>query len=374
MLYKTLRRRIEMDNSRKTIIIVDDNLTNLTVGKNMLKTFYHVIPVASAKEMFETLEEIVPSLILLDIEMPEMDGYEAIQKLKADERFAEIPIIFLTAKDDADSELEGLDLGAADYITKPFSAPLLLKRIDKELQIVGHQKELMVKEAELLTALETSEAQVNEKEGEVFRLQNAILTNVADFVEMRDDCTGGHIQRTRKYLQIMIDEMISSGVYTEEVKEWNMDEVLSSAKLHDVGKITISDNILNKPGKLDTDEFETMKSHVFAGVDAIEKIMKDTHETGYMQHALNIIGTHHEKWDGRGYPIGLSGKSIPLEGRLMAIGDVYDALVSKRPYKKPMPHEKACEIIEEGSGTHFDPSLVAVFVKVKDQFGEVSQA
>ena len=361
-----------MNNARSTIILVEDNLTNLTMGKNMLKTFYQVIPAVSAQVLFETLEEVIPDLILLDIEMPEMSGYEAIQLLKKDARFADIPVIFLTAKDDAGSELEGLDLGAVDYITKPFSAPLLLKRIARELQVVQQKNELLVTQTALRDNLAIMETQVQEKALEVFKLQRAILTNIADLVELRDKCTGGHILRTHLYVQVMIDEMFRSGTYFDEIEKWNIDEVLSSAKLHDVGKITVPDAILNKPGRLTPEEFDIMKTHVLAGVDAIDRIMSDTYENNYLQHALNIIGTHHEKWDGNGYPIGLKGRNIPLEGRLMAIADVYDALVFIRPYKKAFSHEEARQIFENESGKQFDPALIDVFRGVTDKFEKIA--
>jgi len=175
------------------------------------------------------------------------------------------------------------------------------------------------------------------------------------------------------YFQAMLEEMLKNKVYFEEIKLWNTDEVLSSVKLHDVGKISIPDAILNKPGKLNAEEYEIIKTHVLAGVDVIEKIMRDTYASDYMQHALNIIGTHHERWDGSGYPIGLKGKNIPLEGRLMAISDVYDALITERPYKKPFTHEDACKIIEDGAGTHFDPILVDVFRGVEDKFEQIAR-
>ena len=361
-----------MYSTRSVIILVDDHMTNLTVGKNMLKTFYKVIPVPSAKAMFDTLEEVIPDLILLDIEMPEMNGYEALRKLKADHRYSDIPVIFLTAKDDADSELEGLDLGAADYMTKPFFAPLLLKRISRELQIVAQKRELLTTQASLQEHLAMAETQVREKATEVYKLQNAILTDVAFLAELRDKCTGGHIKRTQDYLQAMIDEMQRSGVYHEIIEQWNIEEVSSSAKLHDVGKIVIPDNILNKPGKLDDDEFEIMKSHVLAGVDAIEKVMRDTYENKYLQHALNIIGTHHERWDGSGYPIGLKGRNIPLEGRMMAVGDVYDALISERPYKKAFTHQEAYRILLDSSEKQFDPALIDVFKNIADRFEQIA--
>ena len=360
-----------MNSTRSTIIIVDDNPTNLTAGKNILKMFHQVVPVSSAAAMFDALERVEPDLILLDIEMPEMNGYEAIKKLKNDPTHSETPVIFLTAKDDASDELDGLDLGAVDYITKPFSSPLLLKRITRELEIVSQKKELLKTQADLKDHLAIVENQVQEKAGVIFTLQNAILTNVADLVELRDGYTGGHILRTRLYMRAMIDEMVKQGAYHDEIKDWDVEEVLSSAKLHDVGKITIPDNILKKPGRLDPEEFELMKEHVIAGVDAIEKVMKDTYETDFMQHALCIIGTHHEKWDGSGYPIGLKGKNIPLEGRLMAIADVYDALISVRPYKKALTHDEASKIIEDGGGRHFDPELVKIFTAIKDKFESI---
>jgi len=363
-----------MAHSRSTILLVDDQITNLTIGKNMLKTFYQVIPVASASGMFETLGQIEPDLILLDVDMPDMNGYDAIRALKADARYAEIPVVFLTAKDDADSELEGLDLGAADYIRKPFFAPTLLKRISRELQIVNQKKELLSAREGYRENLAIVESQVREKAVEVFRLQNAILTNVADLVELRDEHTGGHIIRTQLYIQAMIEEMIRRGIYDDEIGAWNIDEVVSSAKLHDVGKISTPDSILNKPGKLTPEEYEVMKGHVLTGVDAIEKIMKNTYENNYMQHALNVIGTHHEKWDGSGYPMRLRGRNIPLEGRLMAVADVYDALISVRQYKRAFSHEDSRRIIEESAGAQFDPALIDAFRGIEGEFEEIALA
>ena len=202
-------------------------------------------------------------------------------------------------------------------------------------------------------------------------LQNAIISTMADLVEFRDKMTGGHVARTQKYLQILVEAMIKRGIYTDVVSYWDLKFFLLSAQLHDVGKIAISDLILNKPGKLTPDEFTIMMTHVPMGVDAIEQIMSKTSEHAFLNHAVLIAGTHHEKWDGTGYPVGLRGENIPLEGRLMAIADVYDALISVRPYKKAFTHEEACRIIEESSGTQFDPVLVEVFREVEDQFAQV---
>jgi len=360
-----------MDKNRSRIILVDDIIPNLDQGRNMLKTFYEVFPAPSANKLFEILENVIPDLILLDIEMPEINGYETIKKLKADSRYADIPVIFLTSKDDDDSELEGFDLGAVDYVTKPFSGPLLLKRIANQLLIVNQTKSLREAHAELKDYADNLEIRVAEKTAEVTELQNAILATVADLVEFRDKLTGGHITRTQHYLQVIIEDMIRNNIYTDEISKWNMEFFLPAAQLHDVGKIAISDLILNKPAKLTTNEFEIMKTHVTVGVDAIEQIMDKTKEHAFLNHALLIAGTHHEKWDGSGYPVGIRGNNIPLEGRLMAIADVYDALISERPYKKAYDHEEACRVIEENSGSQFDPVLIDIFKKVKEKFKQI---
>ena len=355
-----------MDNIRHKIFLVDDNMSSLNQGKNILKAFYQVYPMSSAITLFEALENVKPDLILLDIEMPEIDGYETIKRLREDSRFVDIPVIFLTSKGDESSELEGLELGAADYISKPFSAPLLLKRIEHQLLIVQSQ-------AALKDYADNLEKKVREKTEEVISLQNTVIATVADLVEFRDKLTGGHIARTKLYMKSLIKEMISKEIYMDEISGWDMDFFLPSSQLHDVGKIAITDVILNKPGKLTQDEFEIMKTHVTEGVEAIERIMKNTVEHDFLNHTLNIAGTHHEKWDGTGYPAGLKGADIPLDGRLMAIADVYDALISERPYKNAFTHEEACKIIESGSGTHFDPILVDVFRNTEDEFAKIAQ-
>lgn len=351
-------------NARQKIILVDDNMSNLTIGKNMLKTFYEVYPVPSAAKLFECLERFIPDLILLDIEMPEVDGYEAIKRLKSTPEYADVPVIFVTAKNDEGSELKGLNLGAIDYVSKPFSAPLLLKRIETHLLLALQKKELKRRNDSL-------QATVSIKTQQIISLENAVLNIVAELVEFRDSVTGGHVTRTQRYLGCLIDKLLEENIYTNDVLDWDVDFLLPSAQLHDVGKIAISDVILNKPGKLTPEEFEKIKTHVTIGVDAIERIEENTEEHAFLRHAKIIAGTHHEKWDGSGYPLGLSGDNIPLEGRLMAIADVYDALISERPYKPPLSISQAEEIMEEGRGSHFDPALIDIFHKVSGQFANI---
>jgi len=362
-----------VEHRRDKIILVDDNKANLTMGREMLKTFYKVYPAPSAATMFDICEMTLPDLILLDIDMPEMNGYEALKKLKADSRLADIPVIFLTAKSDDDSELNGLELGAADYISKPFSGPLLLKRIANQLLITRQKRELLASQSALKDYTDNLEEMVQSKATRVIGLQNALIATVADLVECRDKHTGGHVARTQRYLEALTVELMNKKLYAEQMAGWDIEHFLSSAPLHDVGKIAITDLILNKPGKLTPEEFEIMKTHVTVGIDAIERIIDNMGENTFLLHTMYIAGTHHEKWDGTGYPMGLKGDNIPLEGQLMAIADVYDALISVRPYKKAFSHEDACRIIENGSGSHFNPLLVGIFSQVEGQFAQIAE-
>jgi putative two-component system response regulator len=331
------------------------------MGNFILNEKYDVFTIPSGIKLFKLLEKVVPDLILLDIEMPEMTGYEVIKKLKADPSTAGIPVIFLTAKTDMGSELEGLTLGAIDYLSKPFSPPLLLKRIELHLLVETQKRELLNFNNNLLEM-------VRVKTETLLDMQNSILKTVADLVEYRDEITGGHVERTRKYLEFLLDAMVEQKIYLDEIAEWDREFLLQSSQLHDLGKISIRDAILLKPGKLDADEFEVMKSHTVFGVKIIDEIEKHTPENSFLTHAKIFAGTHHEKWNGTGYPGGLAGKDIPLQGRLMAIADVYDALISVRPYKKPLTHEEASNIIIEGKGTHFDPVLTDLYASVADKF------
>jgi putative two-component system response regulator len=345
--------------------MVDDDLSTLSLSRRVLKERYDLYALPSAKYLFELIKNLIPDLILLDIEMPVMNGCEAIRKLKSDPGFSQIPVIFLTSREDEASELEGLSLGAIDYISKPFAPAVLLKRIENHLLIASQKKALESYNRNL-------EAKVAEKTAYIIGMHERVMNILTEMVEFRDDVTGRHIERTQEYLKILVDRMINDGVYVEEVGGWDLGLLIPSAQLHDIGKIAISDTILNKPGKLTPEEFETMKKHTTLGVRIIERIEQGARENHFLSHAKLFAGCHHEKWDGTGYPRGLSGKDIPLEGRLMAIADVYDAIISKRPYKDPMPSSAAAGVILEESGKHFDPALVEVFSRVADAFEEVA--
>jgi putative two-component system response regulator len=358
----------DSDNAkRKTIFLVDDNITNLTMGRNVLAKHYNVATVDSGERMLKMLEKTIPDMILLDVEMPEMNGYDAIKIIKSKEETQNIPVIFLTAKSDSDSELEGLSLGAIDYIIKPFSPPLLLKRIEVHLLVESQRKELLNYNKNLQSLVEA-------KTKTVLELQNAILKAMAELVENRDDITGKHVERTQSYLGLLLNAILKRGLYAEEMRNWDIDLVLQSSQLHDVGKIAVKDEILKKNGKLTKEEFAEIKKHPTCGEEIIEKIKQNTTEHEFLEHARIFAVAHHEKWDGGGYPNGLKGKEIPLQGRLMAIADVYDALVSDRPYKKAFLHEEAVKIISDSIGTHFDPDLVDIFLEISDKFNEVANS
>ena len=349
-----------MNTERKTIFLVDDDATNLAVGSDTLDKHYDVLTFNSGARLLKTLEKTAPDLILLDLAMPEMDGYEVIKRVKNKPETAHVPVIFLTAKSDSESELEGLSLGAIDYIIKPFSPPLLLKRIEVHLLVESQKQELIHFNSNL-------QHMVDAKTKTVVELQNAVLKTMAELVECRDVITGGHIERTQKHLRVLLEALQKRDVYRKETDSWNLELVWQSAQLHDVGKIAIKDSILKKPGKLTDEEFEEVKAHPVFGAQVIEKIEESTTDKTFLEYAKVFALTHHEKWSGNGYPNGLKGEEIPLLGRIMAIVDVYDALVSERPYKKAFPHDEAVKIIVDGSGTHFDPALVDVFLDVANE-------
>jgi putative two-component system response regulator len=357
-----------MNAERKTVFLVDDDATNLTVGKSALIEHYKVFTLNSGELLIKMLEKTIPDLILLDVEMPGMNGYETIKAIKGKKETEHVPVIFLTAKSDGKSELEGLSAGAIDYITKPFSPPLLLKRIEVHLLVEYQKQELKAQKEELINFNNNLQSMVEAKTKTVMELQNAVLKTMAELVEYRDDITGGHIGRTQNYLKILINSMQECGLYKEEVSSWNINLVLQSAQLHDVGKIAIKDVILLKPGKLTDEEFTQIKEHTVFGEKVIDRIKESTSEEAFLEYAKTFAVSHHEKWDGTGYPKELKGYDIPLLGRIMAIVDVYDALVHERPYKKAFSHEKAIEIIADGKGTHFDPLLIDLFLSISDKF------
>ncbi|MDR0827924.1 MAG: response regulator [Desulfovibrio sp.] len=352
-----------MTTQRKTIIIVDDSPMILKLARNTLMGAYNVFTMPSGVKLFEFLQKstAMPDLILLDVMMPEQNGYEVIKTLKAHISTMHIPVIFLTSQSDVKNELEGLSLGAVDYIAKPFSPPLLLKRIEVVMQLEAQKYELKELNNNLYGL-------VAKKTSTILALQSSILSAIGNLIEFRDAFTGDHIERVQHILKILIDAMFKQHVYIDIMENWDINLLLQSSQLHDIGKVAIRDTILLKPGSLTPEEFAEMKKHTTFGEAVVDKIQLASDESTFLTYSKIMTGMHHEKWDGSGYPYALARHEIPLPGRLMAFADVYDALVSNRPYKKAFTHEEAVKIIADGCGTHFDPAISEVFIAAADHF------
>ncbi|MCL2888869.1 MAG: response regulator [Eggerthellaceae bacterium] len=348
------------------IFLVDDNIVNLNTGKAALQDMYTVITIPSGEKLFSSLEKLRPDLILLDIDMPGMSGYDVIKQMKSSPKTADIPVIFLTGKNEDADELLGLSLGAVDYITKPFSQPLLLKRVELHLLLQSQKDELRAYNTNLLEM-------VDERTNDILALQNAIIVWVAEVIEFRDSETGQHVERVQRYLEVLLEAMKKNDAFASEVATWDINAFLKSALLHDVGKIKIRDDILLKNGRLTDEELVKMKMHSLYGKNLLESLQEKVPNQTFLEYAQELAYHHHEKWDGTGYPDQLKGEEIPLQSRMMAIADVYDALISERPYKKAFTHDESVQIIAEGRGTQFDPILTDLFVKLSEDIKEVSE-
>lgn len=349
------------EQQKMQVMIIDDNVTNLNIARMALEKYYDVLLIPSGEKALKLFERVTPDLILLDVDMPGLNGFEVIQQIKQSP-FAvrHVPVIFLTAKDDKNSEYDGLNLGAVDYIIKPFSFPLLLKRVELHLQLQRYSHSL--------------EKMVEEKTKVIAELQYSIVHVLSDMVERRDGSTGSHLIRTQHYLQVLLQEVRGQMLYANELRYLDDNLLTHASQLHDVGKMSIPDSILLKAGRLSTEEFEVMKTHTTMGEDAIRYAMSSVQDKTFLEIAASFAGSHHERWDGSGYPRALRQCQIPIEGRLMAIVDVYDALISERPYKRPLSHEDAKAIIINERGTHFDPLLVDAFEHVSEVFRKIAQA
>lgn len=338
-----------MAANKKSILMIDDVVLNLASARDVLKDKYTLYEATSAEEGFKILDNVIPDLILLDIIMPGMDGYEMLTALKKIRRYKKIPVIFLTADNSSESEVKGFDLGAVDFITKPFIPTVMMRRIETQIELSAYQHSL--------------EALVDQKVAEVEKMQNALSTGFAELVESRDGITGGHVKNTGIYYEAFINLLKFEPEYRNELTNDFIKKSVQAAPLHDIGKIGIDDVILRKKGSLDGGEREYMEKHAIMGGNTFHKLIEKFPESEFLTIAEEMALYHHERWDGKGYPSGRKEFEIPLCARIMSIVDVYDALTSERPYKKPFSHEKSMAIIVEGRGTQFDPLLVDKFVK-----------
>lgn len=350
---------------QKTIMIVDDTEMNIVILVEALKEDYDLIVAINGLEAIEILEEEKPDLILLDIMMPEMNGYEVLKKLKSEHTLEQIPVILLSAITDSDSKTKGFSLGAVDYITKPFEIVEVKARVKTQLRL--EEVRLVLENQNTIL-----EEKVKERTNLLERTNSAAIYCLAALAETRDPDTGEHLKRTQKYIKELALELQKVDKYKDILTNEYIDLLYKSAPLHDIGKVGIRDSILLKPGKLTKEEFEEMKKHTIYGEQSLMVGINELGEDSFLTLAKEIALTHHEKWDGSGYPKGLSKEEIPISGRLMALSDVYDALISKRVYKEAFTHDEAKVIILEGRGTHFDPDVVDAFIKTEAIFFEIN--
>lgn len=346
-----------MERIRLKILVVDDTKTNIEVLEGILSKDYDVCVALNGKKAIELTEKIKPDLILLDVMMPEMDGYETLRIMREKGILQGIPVIFLTAKADSMSEQTGLNLGAVDYITKPFSPELVKLRIKNQLQLKlqrDHLHEL-----------------VDEKTADLRRTLKVMLTSLGSLAEYRDPETGEHIKRTQIIVQLVAEELQKNPKFAQTITNEYIENLATAAPLHDIGKVGIHDGILRKPGSLTHDERQIMMQHPQMGYDVLLEATKELHDNEMVRIAADMALGHHEYWNGEGYPNHKKEDDIPIGARIMAVADVYDALVSKRPYKDPYPHKVAVREIIKGRGTQFDPDVVDAFLAIAPRLPEI---
>jgi putative two-component system response regulator len=352
---------------KATILVVDDTPDNLSLMSGLLKDLYKVKVANNGEKAIKIAQgSPPPDLILLDIMMPGLSGYDVCQALKAAPATRDIPIIFLTAMTATEDEKKGLEMGAADFITKPVNPPIVLARVATQLQVKAAADFLRDQNAYL-------EREVTKRTRELAAIQDVTILAMASLAETRDSDTGNHIRRTQYYVKALAEKLKGHPRFGFFLSDATIDMLFKSAPLHDIGKVGIPDRILLKPGRFTPEEFEIMKTHTTLGRDAIEAAERQLGmQVDFLKYAKEIAYFHQEKWDGSGYPDGIGGDDIPIAARLMAVADVYDALISRRVYKEGMPHAQAVGIIVEGKGLHFDPDVVDAFLALQDEFQAIA--
>lgn len=343
------------------IVIIDDDRVNLLLAKKFLSSDYETVTFSSPNEGLQYLKENTPDLILLDIQMPELDGFQLLSELKKVPVKAQIPVIFLTADRSERTEAECFKVGAVDYVSKPFVPEIMLQRIKRCLELEDYRKKL--------------EQMVELQLFRITQLQTDIIFTMANLIESRDGTTGEHVRRTADYVGFLTKKLKAKGLYSEYLSNDDyIKNIYRASPLHDIGKITIPDRILQKESKLTSEEYEVMKTHAEAGGNIIMKSMTSLEEKDFVQVAFDMACYHHEKWDGTGYPKGLKGTDIPLSARILAVVDVFDALVSRRVYKDGMSLEEAYEIMLPDRGVAYEELLFDTFFEDKEELDAFRQS
>lgn len=337
---------------KSTIMLVDDNIDSLEILGHILCSQYDVVPCVGGRQAMQYLlsTDVLPALILLDVLLRDVDGFLVMEYLRGAKRFERIPVICITG---GDMESTVLGLGASDYISKPFNADVIRLRVQHQMKMRQYIEDL--------------EELVEEKTREAMATRDNVLDVMADIIEYRNLESGSHVRRVARYTAQILSALAKESAYAADIAHIGVQTIVKAVPMHDVGKIGIPDSILLKPGKLTKEEFEIMKTHTTIGKNIIGSILKvSDEESEYLRHCSDVAYCHHEWYDGSGYPQGLRGQEIPLSARIMAVADVYDALVTHRVYKEAMDNDVAVGMIYEERGTHFDPVVVDAFVRVGD--------
>lgn len=351
-------------NVMPVIVSIDDDPVALGAVLNILRPYYLVRPFSSGATALRFLFANNADLIILDCNMPRLDGFELMAILKTDARTSEIPILFLTAMETDDNEVLALEKGAGDYLYKPIKPEVLLIRVRLQLELRQYRDHMQ-------SLVEEKTRDIIQAYDQLRLRENGILNMLAKATDMRDNSTGAHVWRTTEYVRLIVGELLNAPKEGYELTRKQADDIIASSKLHDLGKIAIPDRILGKLGRLTEAEYEIIKQHPLYGAEFLDEFIDPHGGDAFLATARDIALYHHEKWDGSGYPFGLSGVEVPLSARIVAIADVYDALISERPYKSAFSHEKSDKIIVGDKGGHFDPYLVMCFQKCSGSFRDV---
>jgi putative two-component system response regulator len=355
-----------LDSTAQSVLVVDDVEINVMILEEILKDYYHILKASNGKQALDVLRNVktLPKIILLDVQMPEMTGREMFEILKADEALKNIPVIFVTAEGDSENEL--LTAGAVDFIRKPFPYEIVKLRVRNQIELKIYRDSLEEQVAQ-------KTAEVIKKTEEANKTLDNALQGLANAIEHRNLESGEHVKRTQFYVRALAKHLVlSKSCYEDRLIKMQPEIIVKSMALHDVGKIAIPDSILLKPGRLDPDEYEMMKTHTTKGKVIIGEL-GDVNSSLYLKHCEDICFGHHERWDGKGYPRNLKEEEIPLSARIASVADVYDALVSARVYKAAISNSEALKIILEGKGTQFDPIVCDSFIEIQDELYSIAQ-
>jgi putative two-component system response regulator len=370
----SVAEQIKSDDEDKpfSLLVVDDNEMNRDLLLRRLgNSGFQLSSASNGEEALQALRQKPFDLVLLDIMMPVLDGYETLKQMQQDAGLRRVPVIMITALDDVDSAVRCIEMGAVDYITKPFNPVLLKARVDASLE----RKRLSDQEERYRKQIEHSNEDLSEevrrKMREISQSQLAAIFAMSKLAESRDPETGEHLERMREYCKVISEQLSRMPKFRPIIDREFVDNIYAASPLHDIGKVGIDDNVLLKPGKLTDEEWVLMKKHPIIGAETLREVDRQHPGNAFIRTGIDIAEGHHEKWDGSGYPYGLQGEAIPLVARILALGDVYDALTSKRCYKDAFSHEKSRSIIVQGKGSHFDPDVVLAFLEMEDEFQRI---